>query len=99
MLEAEARRRHDDTVTDEALRIIAELVDADAIASLVVQETAAVLDFAIEPAVIQARLEEDRVLPWGAAVAAEIADRRGADDIRQRVTAMLAERGIGGNPA
>jgi hypothetical protein len=96
VLEAEARRRHDDTVTDEALRIIAELVDADAIAALVAQETAARTDFAIDPAVIRARLEQDRARPWGDAVAAEIAARREAADIRSRVTELLAERGIGG---
>ena len=96
VLEAEARRRHDDVVTGEALRIIAELVDADVIADLLAEETAGQLDFTIDPAVIGARLEQDRAQPWGTAVAAEMAVRRGAIDIRQRVTELLAERGIGG---
>lgn len=96
VLEAEARRRHDDAVTGEALRIIAELVDADAIADLVAEETAARLDFTIDPAEIRARLEQDRSQPWGDAVGAEMAARRRAVDIRSRVTELLRERRIGG---
>jgi hypothetical protein len=96
VLEAEARRRHDEAVTDEALDIIAELVHADAIAALIAQETARRLDFTIDPAEIRARLEQERAQPWGAAVSAEMTARRGAIDIRSRVTELLAERGIGG---
>jgi hypothetical protein len=95
VLEAEARRRHDEVVAGEARRIIAELVDADAIAQLVAEETAGRLDVAIDPALIRERLEQDRAKPWGDAVGAEIAARRRAIDIRQRVTELLAERGIG----
>jgi Histidine kinase-, DNA gyrase B-, and HSP90-like ATPase len=96
VLAAEARRRHDAAIADEALRIIAELVDADAIAELIAMETAERLDFTIDPAEIAAQLERDRTQPWGTAVAAEMASRRRSLDIRQRVTELLAERGIGG---
>jgi hypothetical protein len=63
VLKAEARGRHDAAVTDEALRIIANLVDADAIASLVMQGQRPRMHFAIGPAV-------------GDAVTAEMAVRR-----------------------
>jgi len=96
VLAAEARRRHDAVIADEARRIIAELAGADAIASLIATETAERLDFTIDPAVIGARLEQDRTQPWGAAVATEMAIRRQAIDIRQRVTGLLAERMTGG---
>jgi hypothetical protein len=96
VLAGEARRRHDTVITDEALRIIAEMVDADAIAGLVAEETAGRLDFTIDPAVIGTRLRQDRTQPWGTAVAAEMAVRRRGIDIRQRVTDLLAERMTGG---
>jgi Histidine kinase-, DNA gyrase B-, and HSP90-like ATPase len=96
VLAAEARKRHDLAVTEQARQIIAELVDADTIARQVAGETADGVSFAIDPAVIGERLEGDRTQPWGAAVSAEMAARCRGLDIRRRVNELLADRGIGG---
>jgi 5S rRNA maturation endonuclease (ribonuclease M5) len=96
VLAADARRQHDMVLADEARQIIADLVGADAIAELITRETAERLDFTIDPDAIGARLEQDRTQPWGTAVSAEMTARRRGLDIRQRVTELLAERGIGG---
>ena len=94
VLAEEARREHHASVADKARQIIAELIDTDAIADRIAAETAEQVDFAIDPGVIAARLERDRARPWVSAVSAEMARRRSATDIRQRVAELLAEHGI-----
>jgi hypothetical protein len=83
-------------VTRQAEQIIGELIDIPALAAQVAGETAAQVDFTIDPDAIRDRLEADRTQPWAQAVAAEMAARRRNVDIHRRVAELLEGRWIGG---
>jgi hypothetical protein len=91
VIERHARDEHRSQVRDEVERIVAELVDIDAITGTLTTETADALDFTIVPDLIRERLDADRRQPWRDAVAGEITRRLEVTGIslRPRVAELL----------
>jgi hypothetical protein len=96
VLERAARAAHRAQVQEDVEAIIAELADAGSIAEALITETAAVIDFAIEPAAVRDELEQARHRPWRSVVSGRTSiwlDESGIN-VRQRVAEMLAENVI-----
>jgi hypothetical protein len=97
-LQDAARRAHQAEVRAAVEAIIAELADADSIADALIAETAAVLDFAIDPGAVRDELEQARRRPWRSVVSGQVSIRLDESGIsmRERVAEMLAENVIRG---